>query len=351
MIDPDIRESMHLVRESARGIVRPGDLTRIRKLRYTQPGFDLSIWREMCEMGWPALRLPEAPDGSPESILLYCTLAEELGAGLLPEPLVPATLVASLLPEEARAQHLAGDKLVVPAWQDNREALAPAVPLAIMDNRLQCVKRYVPGAVGADAFLVIGSTGAALVEADAPGVEITSSETQDGGNFATVAFNAPITAIIDIDPKPAFAEAALATSSYLLGLIDAALAMTIDYLKTRVQFGKPIGSFQALQHMAVDLMLEATLTRASIENAAVGWDRNRESTAAYAAISRARVRASRAASIITRNCIQLHGGIGFTDEHDIGLYLRKAMVTVNQFGSAAAHAAHYATLRPIRREI
>ncbi len=350
MIDPDIRESMHLVRESARGIVTPGDLRRVRDLRYAHPGFDRATWREMCDMGWLTLRLPDESDGTMQSMLLYCALAEEFGRGLLPEPLVPATLAAALMPRDALARHLSGEALVMPAWQDSRGALAPEHPLDIGADGLNAVKLHVPFAAGADAFLVIGSTGAALVEAGADGVGLSSAQLQDGGNFARVVFDGAVAERVDIDPKPAFAEAALATAAYLLGVVDASLEMTVEYLKTRVQFGRQIGSFQVLQHMAVDLKLEASLTRASIEDAALRWDRTPATADAYAAISRAYARASRAAMSVTRNCIQLHGGIGFTDEHDISLYLRKSMVIANQFGSASEHAAHYAALRPIQRE-
>lgn len=350
MIDPDIREYMNLVRESAGGIVRRGDLGRVRRLRFGDAGFCRETWREMCAMGWPAMRVPEAGDGHRQSILLYCTLMEELGAGLVPEPVIPAMLAAVSLSGETQARHLAGDMLVIPAWQDSRDGHAPERVLAIEDGRLDAVKLHVPHAAAADAFLVMGTNGAALVSADAPGVQITTTPMQDGSNAARVAFERAPATPIATDPQSAFAEASLATSAYLLGLCDAALAMTVAYLKTRVQFGRTIGSFQALQHMAVDLTLEAALTRASIEDAAETWDEQPGSTRAHASISRAHVRASRAAMAITTSCIQMHGGIGFTDEHDIGLYLRKAMVVANQFGSAAGHAARYASLRPLHRE-
>lgn len=350
MIDPDIREYMNLVRESAGGIVRRGDLGRVRKLRFGEAGFCRETWREICAMGWLAMRVPEAGDGSRQSILLYCALMEELGAGLVPEPLVPATLAAVSLSGEPQARHLAGAMLVIPAWQDSRDALMPEHGMKIEDGRLNAVKLHVPNAAAADAFLVMGTDGAALVSADAPGVQITTMPMQDGGKVARVVFDGAPATPVPADPRSAFAEASLATSAYLLGLSDAALAMTVDYLKTRVQFGSSIGSFQALQHMAVDLKLEAALTRASIEDAAVSWDTSPGSPRSHAAISRAHVRASRAAMTITNACIQLHGGIGFTDEHDIGLYLRKAMVVANQFGSAARHAANYASLRPLHQE-
>ena len=168
--------------------------------------------------------------------------------------------------------------------------------------------------------------------------------------MATVVFENAEAMAIDVNPAPALAEATLATSAYLLGLMDAALEMTVDYLKTRVQFGRTISNFQVLQHMAVDLKLETQVTRASVEDAALRWDRYGPTPETYAAVSRTKARASQAALKLTRDVIQLHGGIGFTDEHDIGLYLRKTIVTGAQFGSADCHRANYARLKPLEEE-
>lgn len=348
MIDADTRSSMEMIRDSAGAIVTKGDLTRIRRLRYDLPGFDKAVWREICALGWPGLRLSEEKGGVELGTLPYCALAEELGRGLVPEPLIPATLAASLLEGGALEAHLSGERLVLPAWQDSRKALLPDGPLRIRNGAVTTRKLNVIGAAGADDFLVIGTDGVALVAADAPGVTVTPLGTQDGGHVAQVNFDLAPANVVACDPVPALTEAALASAAYLLGVIDASISLTTDYLKTRVQFGKTIGQFQILQHMAVDLKLEAEVARASVEAAAEAWDRDGATTETRAAISRAKARASDAALKVTRDCVQLHGGIGFTDEHDIGLYLRKAMVLASQFGSASAHRALFLDLKPIR---
>lgn len=350
MMDAETLSSLEMIRDSARGIASRGDLSRIRKLRYTTPGFDRAVWADMCAMGWPALRLPEDRGGVGLGMQAYCALAEELGHGLVPEPLIPAVLAAQLLDDAALDGHLTGARLVIPAWADARDTLGPQGPLAVAGGRVTGRKLYVPMAAGADAFLVLGSTGAMLVDADAPGVGIETFETQDGGHFATLTLDAAHGTPIAADPTPALAEATLATAAYMLGMMDAALDMTVVYLKTRVQFGKAIGSFQILQHMAVDLKLEIELTRASVWNTARLWDEQGDTRATRAAVSRSKARASAAALKVGRDCIQLHGGIGFTDEHDIGLYLRKAIVTATQFGSAGRHRANFARLMPLKEE-
>lgn len=350
MLDEELLSSIEMIRDSAQGIASADDLSRIRKLRWQTPGFDRAIWSEMCEMGWPALRVPEDGGGVGLGLLPYAALAEELGRGLLPEPLIPAALAAALLRGEALDSQITGETLVIPAWADRRGTLSPDQPLQIEDGKLTAIKHYVPMAEGADAFLVVGTDSVALVAADAPGVTVETIATQDGGSMATIRFeNAPCNAW-DTDPAPALAEAALATAAYLLGLMQTALKMTVAYLKEREQFGKKIGNFQILQHMAVDMALEVEVTRASIEQAALQWDGEGPSPAAHAAISRAKARASSAALKLTRDAVQLHGGIGFTDEHDIGLMLRKAMVQAASFGGAKQHRAKFARLKPLTEE-
>ena len=142
----------------------------------------------------------------------------------------------------------------------------------------------------------------------------------------------------------AIEEATLATAATLLGVMERAFALTLDYLRTREQFGRRIGNFQALQHRAADLAMQIALTRASVEAAAATLDAG--SPQARAAISRAKARASEAGMLVTRQAIQLHGGIGYTDEYDVGLYLRRAMVLANSFGGAAVHRARFAAIAP-----
>ena len=298
---PDDHADIEMIRDSARGIVAAGDLTRIRKLRYTAPGFDRGVWSEMCELGWPALRLPEDKGGVGLGMRAYAALAEALGRGLVPEPLIPAVLSAALLEGEALAAHLAGEVLAIPAWADARDTLAPQGDLAISDGKVTAAKLHVPA--GADAFLVLGAGQAALVEADAPGVTLIPAATQDGGHALAASFRGAPCTVLTADPRPALAEAALATAAYGLGMMEAALEMTVAYLKQRVQFGRTIGQFQILQHMAVDLKLEIEVARASIEAAAAQWDA--EGPAAHASISRAKARASSALLKVTRDCVQL----------------------------------------------
>lgn len=343
----DHNENLRMLRDSAAAIApRTGDLKRIRDLRFNEPGFDRNVWREICAMGWPGLRLPEDKGGSALGMAEFCALTEELGAALVPEPLIPVAMAASLLPAEQLSAVLTGDRIVIPAWQEKPNSIELNGATTLAGGKLNGRKMFVPMGAGADAFLVTVPGGLALVERNASGVSVQVDQTQDGGHFATLRFeNAPAEAIAG-DATEALEEAALATGAYLLGVMDRAFAMTLEYMKTRQQFGRTIGSFQALQHRAVDLKIQVSLARASIEAAAATMDHSTSAALRRSAVSRAKARAAEAAMMVTKQCIQLSGGIGYTDAYDVGLFLRKAMVMAPLYGTAALHRARYAEVTP-----
>ncbi|MBI3936339.1 MAG: hypothetical protein HY323_05130 [Betaproteobacteria bacterium] len=145
-------------------------------------------------------------------------------------------------------------------------------------------------------------------------------------------------------------EALVVTGAELYGVMSRALEMSLDYMRTRVQFGRPIGSFQALQHRAVDLYIEQQLSSAVLEEALATLDGDPGDIARGAIASRVKLRCGDAALRITREAIQLHGAIGFTDEYDVGLYLKRALVLAAWLGNGAAHRRRYARLVPTDSE-
>ena len=339
-------ESIRLIRESV-GAVVPSDrsLTRIRRLRFIEPGFDRAVWRDMCAMGWLGLQLPETDGGAGLGMQEACALAEELGRGLVPEPLISAAMTVRLLPRERMADVLSGERIILPAWQESIGAMGPGESAAIVDGRLSGTKLFVAQAGGADAFVVATRDGLALVEVGAPGFTLKTEGCQDGGFFGTLSFeSAECIVLPTADLDAALDEAALVTAAYLLGVMDRAFAITLDYLRIRQQFGRPIGSFQALQHRAADMKIQIELTRASAAAAAVALDGGADADRRRAKVSQAKARASEAVMLVTREGVQMHGAIGYTDESDIGLYLRKAMTLANLYGSAAAHRRRYAAV-------
>jgi alkylation response protein AidB-like acyl-CoA dehydrogenase len=347
----DRDEAIAMIRDSAAAVApRGGDLKRIRALRFAEPGFDRAVWGQMAELGWPGLRVAEERGGSGLGMRAFCALAEELGAGLVPEPLIGVALAAAALPEADLAPVLSGERIVLAAWQERAHSLASVGETVLREGRLTGRKQFVPMAAGADAFLVTLPDGLALVERAAPGVTLATERTQDGGHFGTLTFDGAPARFVPGDLGAAIEEAALASAAYLLGVMDRAFAITLDYLRTRQQFGRPIGSFQALQHRAADLKIQIALTRASVEAAAGTLDSAVPLPVKQAAVSRAKARAGEAGMLVTRQAIQLHGGIGYTDEYDVGLYLRKAMVLAGLFGTPALHRARFTALLPEEEE-
>jgi alkylation response protein AidB-like acyl-CoA dehydrogenase len=335
-------ESIRTIRDSAAAIAPPGgDLRRIRALRFTEAGHDPGIFRRMGELGWIGLLLLEEAGGIGLGMSECCALAEEMGRALVPEPLIPAQLSAALLAaageDDLLVRLLAGETFLATAWQEAPDALdAPGTPDA--------PRLFVPSARAASAFLLPVREGDALalhlLPAEAATLEV--QPLQDGGHAARL-LPGPSrrVGVIGDAAGRALDEAALATAAYLLGVMERAFAMTLDYLRTRQQFGRPIGSFQALQHRAVDLRIQIALTRASVEAAAATLDDAPGAAQRQAAVSRATARAAEAAMLVTRAAVQLHGAIGYTDEYDVGLFLRKAMVLSNAFGSAALHRRRF----------
>ena len=342
-MDQERSETIAMIRDSVAAVVPPGaDLKRIRQLRCATPGFDRAMWREMCGMGWPGLRVPESQGGSGLGMQEFCALVEGLGVGLVPEPLIPCAMAARLLAGPRLASLLSGERVILPAWQERANSLALAGETQWREGRVSGRKIFIPMAGGADAFLVTTTSGLALVERGAAGVSLQLEATQDGGEFGTLTLNDAPAQALSGDAAPALDEAALATSAYLLGVTERCFAITLDYMRVRKQFGRAIGSFQALQHRAVDLRIQIALLRASVESAAATLDLNPAPALRQAVVSRAKARAADTAMRVAREAIQLHGAIGYTDEYDVGLYLRKAMTLANLYGSADVQRARYA---------
>lgn len=336
-------EGVRLLVESAAGIApRDGDLKTVRHLRFGRPGIDRGRWSEISAMGWLGIRLPETAGGAGLGMAEYAALAGEVGAALLPEPFIEAQLALDFMGKDAPAEALSGDRLVLPAWLDAPDGLTLAGGIAeAAGGRISGRRRFVPMAAAADAFLVVSTEACWLIDAKAAGVSLEIESALDGGHTATLILDGVEAERLSAPDAKALEAAALATASALLGLMERAFAITLDYLKTRVQFGQPIGHFQALQHKAVDLEIEIGLTRAVLRDAVETFDTGDD---CRRITSRAKARAADAAMLVTRQAVQFHGAIGYTDEADIGLFLRRAMVLAPRYGSAGFHRQHYASL-------
>ncbi|HSN40522.1 MAG TPA: acyl-CoA dehydrogenase family protein [Burkholderiales bacterium] len=350
---------------------RGTDLARVRRLRGTAAEYDRTLWDEMAGLGWLGILIPERYTGLGLGLAEAAIVAEGLARGLAPEPFAAAAVLAAAvlaegdnetLKQELLPQVVSGALIPALAWQERAGTLdvaaieTRAVPFE-GGFRLNGEKRFVSGAAGADGYIVSAKSTHGIelfwVGRDAPGVELRLEPLADGRHFGILTLSDAVVArektLAGADTARAALEKALdhataIASAELYGVMGRALEMSLDYMKTRAQFGKPIGSFQALQHRAVDLYIQQQLSSAVLEEALCALDRNPDARARAVLASRAKARCSDAGLRICREAIQIHGAIGFTDEYDAGLYLKRAIVLSAWLGNAALHRRRYARL-------
>ncbi|UUX97348.1 acyl-CoA dehydrogenase [Aquabacterium sp. J223] len=383
-----LSDDERMVRDAAAAYSsRDPEYRRVRDLRGQSPSYDRAAWRELAEMGWTGCRLPESVGGMQLGFAQLALLLEQHGRALASEPLTAAALLAGgallagdnePLKQEWLPRLAAGDWTPTLAWQEaaGSQSVQPSATRAtqregraVLDGR----KCFVPIGETADAFIVSAAAadGCALylVDRDAPGLAISTQTRVDGGTWSELTLKAvPARAVVASAKVAAAAlervldEGRLAASAELLGVMGRALEITVDYIKVREQFGKPIGSFQALQHRAVDMFVLVELSRAVLRQSAQRFDAAEDPGERALAASQAKARCSDAALKVAKGCVQLQGGIGYTDECNIGLFLKRAMVLAAWLGDASTHRRRYGeragdpseeveSSDPLRREV
>jgi alkylation response protein AidB-like acyl-CoA dehydrogenase len=367
-------DQTRMLRESGADFVkRYSDLKRVRAARRKLPGYDPELREKMTASGWFGLLVPEDLGGYGGSFADMAALVGELGKGLIAEPLVaPAVLAARTLvhcggSETARgalARLMSGETTYALAWQ-GRDGGWPADGGVVAKTQgsamvLSGAHHFVAGAGAADAYIIAArgesGLGLYLVDQDKTGLQATHEWRVDGTPITTLNIEDVKLTTADCLAKGeaaasalarAIDEAAVMVAAELLGVMSAVFDLTLQYLRTRVQFGKAIGSFQALQHRMVDQYVQLRLASASVESAVRSLDEQGTAGDEYRRslnASRAKARCSDAALRIAREAIQLHGAIGFTDEYDAGLYLKRALVLSAWLGNGAQHRQRYGGL-------
>ncbi len=359
-MDLHLTPEQTLLRDSAAKFIAAAAGPKVaRSLRGQSPSFAPARLREIGGLGWLGMLVPTSADGPGLGLTELALVLEQAGRGLACEPIGLAAIAAAALaqghaPHPMLAPVIRGDALVVPALQESAHGGDPRAPQTQAKGdrapRLTGTKVSVC-ADGADGFLVSagGRDGPALyyVPRDAAGVSVTAVQSVEGRRLATLALEDTPADLVPARQSSRSAPEALtdlalvALSAELLGVMEGAQQLTFDYLRVRKQFGKPIGSFQALQHKAVDIYVRTEITRSLLYQVAAANDPYRIDPALAVAV---KARASEDALAVTQACIQLHGAIGFTDEHDIGLYLKRAMLLSSLFGNAAAQRRRYADI-------
>ncbi|MCI3952271.1 MAG: acyl-CoA dehydrogenase protein [Burkholderiales bacterium] len=369
--DSERVEQAALLSRSVDDFVKRGtDVSRMRRLRDTEPGFEPSMWSQFAEFGWLATLIPEEHGGLGLGLSEQRIVLQGLARVLTPEPLAACAMAicalrhfpASKICSELLPRIAAGEVIATLAWQDTDELAPTTKDAPRLHGRadayeLTGTSRFVHGAHGASGFVVYceADAGPALVwvPSDSPGLRIETVPLADGGRAASLhCASVPILSdhLITCGAQArtvlenALDEGMVMIAAELCGVMGGAMDMITSHLCTRVQFGKPIGSFQALAHKAVDLYIQQQLSSAVVDQAVAQMDAGCDQRQRSMIASRAKARCSDAALRITRDAIPLHGAMGFTDEFDIGLYLKRAIVLSSWLGNAASHRRRFATL-------
>jgi alkylation response protein AidB-like acyl-CoA dehydrogenase len=286
-------------------------------------------------MGFVGLLVPESAGGQGLGPIELAVVCEEVGRVALPGPLLDAILAGAALSAAGGQDALlkdvaAGTKLVTIARADSPFAGTATEVTRFQDGRVRGRKYFVPFAATADAFVVVTPDGLALAT---PPFTVTPVQTIDlAQRFAEVTFDqtaarlGPTSLLEHVDRLAAVGAAAM-----LLGLMTRCLEMTLEYVQTRVAFSKPIGAFQALQHRLSDMLLRAESTRSAVYRAAWCLATNAPDTALACATAKAY--AGDAARLVCGEAIQMHGGIGFTWELDLHVFVKRAKTLEAHYGS------------------
>ena len=372
-----LNEEQVMLKDAAAGfLAEKATVAHLRALRdaANEQGYDESVWREMAEMGWAGIAIPEEFGGLGYGYTGLGLVLEQAGRHLTASPLessvlVAATLVLELGNQAQKEQLLpviaAGDKLVTLALQEGRhhapEQVAATAQAAGDEWVISGCKVLVLDAHVADTFIVIARNAGAggdtdglcafLVDAGAEGLSVERRSMVDSRNAGVLSMEQVRVPAENLLGEAGSAWAGLSRAldianiglaSELLGLSSEAFERTVAYLQERKQFGRVIGSFQGLQHRAAELFAELELARSIVLRALQAIDAGEQDLALLASATKAKL--CEVAQRATNESIQMHGGIGMTDEHEIGFFIKRARVAQHTLGDYNYHLDRFAVL-------
>ena len=352
-------------------------IARVRQLRDANDpvGYSRALWKEMAELGWVGLVFPDSFGGAGLGFAELAVVLEELGRTLAPEPFLSTVLLGGqallLAGDEAAAKAwlprvCKGDAILALAQQEARsrfdiDAVETRAERSGTGFRIRGEKIQVLDGHVADAFVVVARTSGGprdaegltlfLVPKGARGLEVTRQTRVDGRNAALVKLDGVEVGADAVVGAPdaghallsrAIDRATVGLAAEMLGGMEQAFALTVAHLKHRQQFGVPIGSFQALKHRAANVYIELELVKSAVMAAARAVDADDPELPKL--VSLAKARASDAYVLATNEGVQMFGGVGMTDEYDIGFYMKRARAAELTFGDAAFHRARWASL-------
>jgi alkylation response protein AidB-like acyl-CoA dehydrogenase len=373
-----LTEEQSMLRDSARGLISDkAPVSHLRGLRDSKDatGFSRELWKAFAEMGFSGLLVPENFGGSGLGCVEAGVVMEEIGRTLMPSPfLATAVLAASALSrggsDAQKAAHLPkiadGSLLAALAIDEGAKHRPLQIKLQAVRSgngfRLSGAKAFVVDGHTADLLIVAARTGGAsgerngltlfLVDPKVKGIAVERTAMVDSHNAARIEFdNVEVNAdsvLGEVDQGGALLEGVLnigrgAVASEMVGLSEEVFGRTVTYLKERKQFGKLIGEFQALQHRAAQLYIDIEITRAAVLKALQTLDGDFDK--ATAAVAVAKARAGTTATLAVQEGVQMHGGMGMTDQFDIGFFMKRARVCQELFGDSNYHAGQLARMK------
>ena len=363
-----LTEEQTMLQDAADGFLNEqAPIAHLRKLRDERDadGVSRDLWRAFGEMGFAGVIIPEALGGMGLGAVEAGVIAESLGRTLTPSPYLGSSILSAkvLIDGGSQAQQawlprIAAGEAIVSLAVDEGAKHAPSRITTRAERagngfKLNGAKAFVLDGHVADALIVVATAeeGATLflVDPATAGVEIERTVMVDAHNAARMTLTdvaVDADAVIGaVGGGEALLDGALnlgraCAASSLTGAGDQAFKTTMDYLRTRKQFGKLIGEFQALQHRAAHLFSELELARAATIGAQIAIDEGREDAPLAASIAKAK--AGRVAELAVQEAVQMHGGVGMTDEFDVGLFMKRVRVLNELLGDAGFHAERVA---------
>jgi len=374
-MDLVLTEDQALIAKTAADFVRAkSPVARMRALRDANDatGFSRALWKEMAELGWVGLAFPESVGGAGLGFAELAVVLEELGKALAPEPFLSTVLMGGqallLAGSDAQKQAwlprlCAGDAILTLAHQEARSryelnhvetrAQKSDAGWKLSGEKIQVLDGHV-----ADALLIPARTSGAaadaagislfLVTKGAAGLTATRQTRVDSRGAALVKLDGVVGELIGSEGAASellarvVERATIGLCAEMRGGMEQAFALTVEHLKTRKQFDVPIGSFQALKHRAADVFIELELAKSALMAAARALDAGSPDVAKLASLAKAKC--SDAYVLAANEGVQMFGGVGMTDEYDIGLYMKRARAAELTFGDSAFHRARWASL-------
>ncbi|HZS08964.1 MAG TPA: acyl-CoA dehydrogenase family protein [Blastocatellia bacterium] len=362
-MDFDLSKPQQLLQQSAREFFsRECPAERVRALMETDTAFDGKLWEAIADQGWTGLVIPEEFGGLGLSVVELAVIAEEMGRAVLPGPFISTTWAAAVIAqagsEGQRAHYLeaisTGKMKATVAMLEstadwNPEAVQMKAERAGKNYRLSGRKEFVTDAGVADLILCVARDGADLVllpvSRRAEGVNVIATPGIDATRklyaveFEGVTVSMDEALELGRQAKDALDHgtgvATIALCAEMLGGMQWVLETAVEYVRTRQQFGRPVGVYQAVQHQCADMLLATESSRSAVYYAA--WALSENDPSARLAVSIAKSYCSDAAREVGNRGIQVHGGIGFTWEHNLHLYYKRAKASEIMFGDATYH--------------